>query len=169
MLDIAGKYEEKLQKIFANITFDNKYMFMSGCSYREKYKSVESTWDTHEFVSVDSNKNVIGYITYQISREDQKVYGLQIINFSDNKTLFGIDLMKCLDEIFTKFRFRKLRYCVFVGNPIESTYDRFTNKYGGRIVGIEKEECRLIDGKLYDMKIYEIFRDDYLLHIKNKQ
>jgi hypothetical protein len=70
--------------------------------------------------------------------------------------------MKCLDEIFTKFKFRKLKYSVFVGNPIENTYDRLTEKYGGRIIGISKQDDRLIDGDFYDLKSYEIFKDDYM-------
>lgn len=37
-----------------------------------------------------------------------------------------------------------------------------TEKYGGRVVGICRQEVRLMDGMLYDLKKYEIFRTDYL-------
>lgn len=164
MLDIAGKYEAKLQELFANICFDEKYMFMYGQRYRDKYKSAESTWDQHEFVSVDMSKEIIGYIRYSINREDNSVYGLQIINFSDNKALFGKDLMECLDDVFMKFKFRKMTYCVFVGNPIEKSYDKLTIKFGGRIVGTYNKDSILLDGNCYDRKLYEIHRDVYLLH-----
>jgi hypothetical protein len=34
-------------------------------------------------------------------------------------------------------------------------------KYNGRIVGIKEQETRLIDGKLYNTKEYEILADRY--------
>jgi hypothetical protein len=162
MLDLAIKYEDKLQMLFSNIAFDEKYMFFSGCSYRDKYKATESTWNKHEFVSLDKEGNVIGYIKYNIDRESSVANSLQIINFTDNKVVFGRDVMQALDEIFTKFKFRKLKYSVFIGNPVESTYDRLTEKYGGRISGIQLQDDKLIDGNYYDFKSYEIFRDDYI-------
>lgn len=66
-----------------------------------------------------------------------------------------------LRDIFEKFHFRKLDFTVVIGNPIESTYDRMVEKYGGRIVGIQKKQVRLIDGQLYDKKLYEILAEDY--------
>jgi len=49
-----------------------------------------------------------------------------------------------------------------MGNPIEKMYDKYINKYGGRIIGINKQSTKLQDGNYYDVKYYEIFRDDYL-------
>jgi hypothetical protein len=167
VLDLAIKYETKLQELFNSVTFDEKYMFFNGCSYRDKYKAAESTWNKHEFVSLDKKENVIGYIKYNIDRDSSVANSLQIINFTDNKIVFGRDVMQALDEVFTKFKFRKMRYSVYVGNPIESTYDKLTLKYGGRIVGVQFKDDKLLDGNYYDFKSYEIFRDDYLLH-KNK-
>ena len=42
------------------------------------------------------------------------------------------------------------------------------DKYGGRIIGIYKQETKLIDGEYYDKKVYEIMRDDYLKSMKSK-
>jgi hypothetical protein len=132
VLDLAIKYEAKLQELFSRVAFDEKYMFFNGCSYRDKYKADESTWNKHEFVSLDKEENVIGYIKYNIDRESSVASGLQIINFTNNKIIFGKDVMQALEEVFTKFKFRKLKYAVYVGNPIEGTYDRLTKLYGGR-------------------------------------
>ena len=49
-----------------------------------------------------------------------------------------------------------------IGNPIERTYDKLCQKYGGRIIGIEKEETKLQDNKYYDVKRYEILRSEYV-------
>ncbi len=96
------------------------------------------------------------------------MYGLGVINFSDNKIVFGMDLGQALNDIFEKYKFRKLKFSVFIGNPIEKSYDKMIEKYGGRIVGYYKEETRLIDGEYYDEKLYEITREEYLKSIAKR-
>ena len=168
MIDLAIKHESKLKELFANIVFDKKYMFYTSESYYDAYESTKTTWMKHEFVSLDSNGNVIGYIKYNIDRDTLNAHSLQIINFSDNIATFGIDTMKCLEDIFVKFQFNKLSYCVVVGNSIEKTYDRLTAKYGGVIVGTKRRHCKQMDGNFYDMKMYEILRDDFINSLSNK-
>ena len=73
------------------------------------------------------------------------------------RSVFG----QALKDIFEKFHFRKLIFSVVIGNPIEKTYDRMIQKYGGRIVGIQRQQVKLIDGQFYDVKMYEILSDDY--------
>jgi hypothetical protein len=70
--------------------------------------------------------------------------------------------------MFTKFNLHKLDFGVVIGNPVEKTYDNLCRRYGGRILCIEKEETRLQDNKLYDVKRYEIMREDYL-KVRNKK
>lgn len=161
MLDIAIKYEDQLQKLLANIAFDEKYKFAYSSSYRDAYKASTSTWSIHEFVSIHNN-DILGYMRYSIDRDSMTANGMQIMSFSKPNIIFSKDLKRFLTDIFDKFKFRKLTYSCFVSNPIESQYDKLTLKYGGRIIGIKKEEDRLMDGEYYDLKLYEILRKDYL-------
>ena len=167
MLDVAMKYEEKLQLLFTNVMFDEKYKFYGGY-YSEKYKSHTSTKDRHEFVSLNKLGEIQGYIGYSIDREMDYVTGIWTLNFGNTSFEFGKDLLKCLDDIFVKFKFKKIKYCVNVGNPVESTYDKLTQKYGGRIVGTYIKDSKLIDGEYYDVKVYEMFLEDYLKNKKRK-
>ncbi len=167
MLDLAINHADDLQKKFRSTWFSEKYMFWNCANYYDEHKLKESTWDGHQFVSLDSNGEVIGYIAYSIDRTSDLVEGLSIINFSDNKVAFGVDVGNAIKDIFEKFHFRKLSFFVLVGNPIESTYDRMIKKYNGCIVGINKAHVRLVDGKLYDMKSYEIFAEDYFKAVGN--
>ena len=166
MLDIAGKYENELKLLFTNITFDEKYKYLDASSYRDIYTSTTSTWSKHEFVSIYNNK-IIGYMKYSIDRDSNIAHAMRVVNF-DNKCniIFSKDLRKFLTDIFEKFQFRKLVFSVIIGNPVEKSYDKICEKHGGRIIGIKKENCKLIDGNYYDIKIYEILRSDY---IKNKE
>lgn len=127
----------------------------------------DSTWQRHQFVSIKNDK-VIGYISYKIDRTSDMAHSLAIMNFTDDKTTFGLDLGKALKDIFEKYDFRKLEFSVVVGNPIEKSYDNMIKRYGGKIIGIRHKYCRLIDGKLYDFKEYEIFKEDYIKNRKAK-
>ena len=162
MLDIALKYKDELQKLYVNTWHNDKYKYYHYRDHFEVPKLEDNTWGGHDFVSVNSKGEVIGSIGYSIVRSTNSVCGLGIINFSDNYITFGRDVMQAIKDIFEKFNFHKLSYCVVIGNPIESTYDKLTAKYGGRIVGIEKQEAKLFDNKYYDVKRYEILREDYM-------
>ena len=58
--------------------------------------------------------------------------------------------------------FRNINFLLVIGNPIEKMYERLVKKYNGRVVGIRKSHTKLIDNKYYDVKEYEVFREDYL-------
>lgn len=161
MLKPAQLYKQELQIAFQNTWYDDKYKFYHG-SYCSTFQVSEDTYNSHQFVSVDKEGVVIGYIGYSIDRSTMSVYGLGIINFSDNKLVFSKDLYTALSDIFLRYQFNKLNFNVVQGNPIEKSYDRWINKFGGRIVGIYKQHTKLQDGELYDSKMYEIFRDSVL-------
>ena len=65
-------------------------------------------------------------------------------------------------------------YCLDMGAKIINDVsglecdDKMINKYGGRIVGIYRQEAKLIDGEYYDLKMYEILASEYFKTIKKK-
>jgi RimJ/RimL family protein N-acetyltransferase len=164
MLDYAKKYESELVKLYQDIAFDPFYNFQQFDACRETFEIPRNTWDGHYFVSLVGTK-VIGYISYFIKRSEHYANSLNIVHFggkdAKNGIIFGKDVMTALRDIFERFRFIKLDFCVVSGNPIERTYDKLIKRYGGRIVGIFKNETRLIDGRLYDVKHYEILAEEY--------
>jgi hypothetical protein len=171
MLEYAKKYEDKLRDLFNDIAFDPFYMFEQYMSYRETFKLPDETFNANHFVSVLNNE-LLGMIGYSIRRAENSVWGLHIIHFggpqASNAYIFGKDVMTAVKDIFEKFRFNKLNFSVVVGNPIEKTYDKLVRWYNGRIVGIREQETRLIDGKLYDVKEYEIMTSSYFAFRRNK-
>lgn len=161
MLDLALNHVEELKSLFRKIWFDDKYKFYNFDMYYADVEICTNTWESHQFVSVDGEGNVIGYIGYTINRQTLNANNLEIINFTDDIYTFGSDMKKAFKDIFEKFRLHKLSFSVVVGNPIESQYDRLIEKYGGRIVGIQKAQTKLIDNKYYDVKLYEILADQH--------
>jgi hypothetical protein len=160
VLDIACKHEEELKKLFLETWHNEHYKFWTFGCHHDQYESKKDTWNNNEFVSIDSSGKVIGYIAYEINRNTRNVDGLSALNFSENKVVFGRDLIRSMRDIFEKYNFRKIDFSVIKGNPIEKSYDRLVEKFGGRIIGVRAEHCRLIDGKYYDLKLYEVMNPD---------
>jgi RimJ/RimL family protein N-acetyltransferase len=161
MLDNALKYVDELKRLHLNTWHNEKYKYYNYRCFWELPTFKESTFDGHDFVSLNSKGEIIGAIGYCILRDTESVWGLGIINFTEDKA-FGKDILQAIKDIFETYNFRKLSFCVVIGNPIEKTYDKLCAKYGGRIVGIEKEETKLCDNRYYDVKRYEILRSDYM-------
>lgn len=161
MLDIAIRHKEELIERFRAVWFDEKYMFWNYSSFYEEWEVAESTLERHQFASLDSEGHVIGYIAYGIDRSNEYVYALNIINFTDNRIVFGMDCGQALRDIFEKFHFRKVNFSVVVGNPIEKSYDKIIRRYGGAVCGYQRQNVKLIDGRFYDEKLYEILAEDY--------
>ena len=161
MLELAINYADELKTKMQSIWFDEKYKYYNSQNYYSEFNIADNTWSQHQYVSVDSNNKVIGFIDYSINRQTNAVSNVGIISFSNNKLTFARDLISAFKDIFDKFRFHKINFFVILGNPTEKHYDKMVEKCGGRIVGIYKQDVKLIDNKLYDIKIYEITRTDY--------
>ena len=180
MIDNAKKYEEKLRQLFLDVDFDPFYKYSDLAVYREPFKLPENTWDANCFVSVyndlDFGITILGMIKYSINRLTNAVQSLYIVRFGGEKSktdpnsyIFGKDVMTVIKDIFEKYHFNKINFVVVIGNPIEKTYDKLIKRYNGRIVGVRKQDTKLIDNKLYDVKEYEILADDYFKRGENKE
>lgn len=156
MIEPAQKYKEELQELYYDIWYDDKYKYYNNGCYWSPLELREDTWNAHEFVSVDKDGNILGIITYEVDHTIPAARNLSIINFGGDHFTFGKDVIQVIQDIFEKYNFRKLSFGVVIGNPIEQTYDKLIAKYGGRIVGIAKDDVILQNHKLYDMKMYEI-------------
>jgi hypothetical protein len=165
MLEFAKIREKELKGLFWQTAFDPFYKYMDMCAYREDFSLPKDTNGQHYFTSIWQDK-IIGFINYQINREANRVDGFFCVHFGKKHSyIFAKDLMTAIRDIFEEYKFNKINFCVIIGNPVEKTYDRLIKKYGGRIVGVFKNDIKLIDGNLYDLKCYELMAADYF---KNK-
>lgn len=162
MLKPAILYADELKNKLRETWYIDKYKYYNYSSYFCDIEVAKDTWQYQQFVSVDKDNNVLGYISYQIGRQANFVDEFGIIAFVDNSITFGKDLHQVILDMFFKFNFHKLSFQVVVGNPIERYYDKFVNKYRGRIVGIKYDECKLYDNNLYDIKLYEIMKSNFV-------
>lgn len=162
MIDIALNYEEELQRKFRETWFKDKYKYYHNGVYHEEFKLSNNTWDNHQFVVLNKQGEVTGFISYEVNRSVNCVNSLGIVNFTDDVASFAVALLQVIDDIFVKFNFDKLVFHVVVGNPAEKHYDRLVKRIGGRVVGTFTNDTKLTDGKLYDIKFYEVLKSDYI-------
>ncbi len=162
MLAPAILYKDKLNEIMIKTCwFNEKYKYFNR-GFEQLEEIVDSTEKQHQFVSIDNEGRICGIFFYYVDRNTYSVCGINAASFDVNALVFGRDVHQAIDNIFTKFNFRKLNFGVIVGNPIEKTYDRLCSKAGGRVVGYYKDDAKLTDGTYADCKVYEIMREDYL-------
>ena len=161
---MAFPLKDKLQKEYEKIVGNEFYKYYNPATWWNfNLKIEDSSWSGIDYVSVDGNENIIGYMRAEISRNDNKVSSLAILNFKNKSNItYSKDLYQFLTELFTKYCFRKIEFSVVVGNPIEKMYDKYIQKYGGKIVGKYSEYVTLQDGNCCDFKLYEIFRTEFL-------
>jgi len=168
MLKPAILYKADIENLWLHAWFVDKYKyFITSVSYDSNFMIQDNSWDSHQFASVDADNNVLGVIMYNIHRTANYCSSLAIISFCDEdnksgKFIFGKDICKAIKDIFEFFKFNKIVFSAVTKNPAIKHYDRLVEKYGGRVVGVFKDDVKLVDNELYDIKYYEILRSDYL-------
>jgi len=173
MIDVAQKYSEELEKLFYNTWYDMRYKFYHNHVYCNKLKLDDDNWKYNDFVSMYGDI-IIGHISYSIDRTTDSVTNLGLINFRlDDKALsaiFAKDIIRIFRDIFEKFNLEKIQFRAIMGdNPSLVKYRKLVKKFGGRVVGYFREDTRLMDNKLYDTELYEIFKKDFVNSIEDRK
>jgi hypothetical protein len=160
MLEWAKKYEDQLKQLQMDKIFDLSYQW-EYMGYGRQIMLPSDKLDEHWFVSTIDG-NVIGEMGYSPDYVAKKASHIFSAHFTNDKYFtFGKDLCQIFIDIFQKFHLNKASYCVVISNPAEKTWDKFTKKYGGRIVGYREEDVVLQDGMLHDIKEYEIMAKNF--------
>lgn len=166
MLKPAHNYKEKLTPLYREAGYNPKFNYYFSTRWRRSFVLNDDWRSGRDYASVNKAGNVIGLIQYDVDCDIDGASGFGIMCFSDSipdKITFARDLMKAIDMIFVDFNLKKMGWTVYVGNPIERTYDRECKLMGGRVVGYKRNEARLLfDGKFVDSKMYEVLQEEYL-------
>lgn len=168
MLKNVRLYEEEVKRKMYDIWYDPKYQYYFGGDQRWTpwFGDASDNRTSHRsFVSLNKAGEVIGYIGFSWDSDLRMASGFGAMNFSDDKITFAQDLKEVLKFIFETCRANVLEFAVVRGNPIEASYDRICQRYGGRIVGVRTARARDMAGNLCDDKLYEVTQENYQLAI----
>ena len=163
MLEYAHYHTEALQRAFNEyVGRDEMLMFFFPCRFFQ-LKIEPDTSKKLQFVSVDKNKKVVGMYVMRVDWNAHYVYDFMFISFDQSNIAFSVDLARLVRKLFIEYEFRKIKFKVIVGHSIERAHNRIAKKYG-RVVGVFVEDIRLMNGRWYDVKHYELVRVHYLRH-----
>lgn len=160
MLDIAKKYEQELQAKFLDTWYDMKYQYYRDTSGDRIPQLADNCYDRRDFVSLDNDGNLIGFISYFYNDTTRSASQFGIINFGKPSAIFARDVLQVIGDIFFKFKLDRIEFWCFEDNPATRGYRQFIKRFGGKEVGHLRRVCRLMDGELHDSVIFEILRED---------
>jgi hypothetical protein len=167
MIELAKKYEMQLKQIFYDTALDGSFCWEWIGTGREWIEPSDKTWEKLNLVST-FNGNILGEMGYQIDGSIRCAHRLYAAHFSkDNGYIFMKDLITCVKNIFEKYGLSKCSFSVILGNPAERIWDKLVLNFGGRIIGYREEDVCLENGKLYDVKEYEIMAKNYFKATKH--
>ena len=164
MIKPAQLYAEELKRLYCETWYDPKYIYYHSDIGTQELQFSDNNYERHSFAILENNE-VVGYISYRLNWASKVTYNFGIISFKQS-LVFGKDLMKIIDDIFMKYKMNKMEFYAFSDNPVIKHYYNFINKFGGREVGVLKESALLMDGKLHDSVMFELFAKDYLFYKK---
>lgn len=165
MLALAIQYAPQLQEGYQSALLNDKYRFYWQGATRSYFIPLEQS-DSHklQYVSVGAYGNVLGFFECTLNRDTMTAYNITAMRFTPHyEPEFAADMYRfVVDLLFKQYGINRAVFNVIVGNPAERLYDGICNKYGGRVIGTFNQEAKLQDGKLYDVKYYEMMRDKCL-------
>ena len=162
MLKPAKLYEDELQKLYCEKWHDYNLQFYTGWRSGGEFNISEDAYNRNEFVSVDAEGNIYGYIGYAFDFYTGVADNFGILSFKKSNALFAKDLLQVVDDIFIKYKFRLMSWRMVGDNPVEKHYQKFCKKYGGQEVARLKDYCRFNDGSYHDDVIFLLTRENYL-------
>lgn len=135
MLDYAKNHiaDLALESVWAQSDKNNKFFFVRDTA---GIKLINDSKRCHEFVSVDKENKVIGFIRYLIY--DDKAFDLEIISFEHNSSIFARDLIEAVYDIFDVFSLNSVSGAFSFAHPLLPKYLSLMKKHKAIIKKNEK-------------------------------
>lgn len=161
MLRPAQLYKEKIQEENTKAWYKPENIFWNGGVGDSEISLPNNNYNSHHFVSVDKNDNVIGYICYSVDWNALSDDQFGIISFKKCSIEFAKDVYTAICNIFEVYHLNRIQWFCYTDNPAIRGYRNFIKKHGGRECAYFRQIARLQDGKLYDAVDFEILAEEF--------
>ena len=162
MLKPAQLYEEKLRIENIKAWYKRENIFWNGGTGDSTIDLPDNNYNSHCFVSVDKEDNVIGYIAYCVDWTAMSADRFGIISYKKGSIEFAKDVYKAICDLFEVYHMNRISWCAYVDNPAVRGYRNFIKKHGGRECAYYRQIARLQDGLLHDMVDFEILAAEFV-------
>lgn len=109
----------------------------------------------HDWAIISNEGKIIGYLSYYVNWYESCVRNFGLISFDRGNPQIGRDLFEEMNRLINKLKLHRIEWRMIEGNPVQRTYDRFCEKYGGRKI-VLTDAVRDAYGKYHNVYIYEI-------------
>lgn len=161
MLKPAQLYKDKLQEKNIETWYDQRYIYYHSGTGAYDISLPDNNCDRHNFVSVDKEDNVIGYISYKIDWCAMSADNFGIISYDIGNVEFLRDCYTAVVDLFEKYHMNRVGWFAYADNPAVKSYRDFINKHGGRECAYLRQVAKLTDGKLHDAVEFEILAEEF--------
>lgn len=161
MLKPAQLYKDELQKKNIETWYDQRYMYYHSGTGACDIELADNNCDKHQFVSVDKDDNVIGYISYKIDWCALNADNFGIISYDMGNIEFAKDCYKAVCDLFEKYHMNRVGWFAFADNPAIRGYRNFIKRHGGKECAYLRQVSKLTDGKLHDAVEFEILAEEF--------
>lgn len=168
MLKPALLYADELKKLYQENMYDLRNQYYFGWYGTKELELSDNNYDRREFVSVNEDDNIVGFISYNIDYNRKVADNFGIMSFTQS-LIFPKDLLQVIDDIFYKYHLEKISWRCYKENPALRGYRNFIKRHGGRQTGYYREEAILMDGKMHDGVSFEILEKDYIREPKKDE
>lgn len=161
MLKPAQLYKDQLLKEYVKTWYKPEYIYYTGWTGDRFPDIPDNNYNDHDFVSVDENDNIIGYISYSVDWIAMNADRFGIISFDRGNIEFAKDVYKVIRDLFEAYHMNRISWCCYVENPAIRGYRNFIKRHGGKECGYYRQIAKLQDGKLHDSVEFEILYDEF--------
>lgn len=168
MLKPAQLYKDKLIEESIKSWYKPENIFYSGYSGDGLPDIPDNNHDSHHFVSVDKNDEVIGYICYALNWSAMSAYQFGLISFKKGSIAFAKDVYQAVCDLFEKYHMNRIAWKAYADNPAVRGYRNFIKRHGGKECAYHRQIARLQDGRLHDMVEFEILAEEFHRRGKDK-
>lgn len=156
MLIPAISRKEEVLKEFSKIVYTEDYYYYAGYAHCHYLPEIKAEDDNYQWISVDKDDNICGYIAYRINSTTDRVYNFGLISFDHKNLTFGFDVKKHIEKLVQEHK--TLEWRMIDGNPVQKHYDKLIKEYNGQKFKLHNV-CKDLYNNLRDEWIYEIYRE----------
>ena len=117
MLKPAQLYKERLQEENIKAWYKPENMFWSFGTGADQINIREDNYNWHQFVSVDNQDKVIGYIAYAVDWAAMNADRFGIISFDKGNALFAKDVYTAICDLFEKYHMNRVGWYAIADKP----------------------------------------------------
>ena len=165
-LEPAAAFAPQLNHLIMKATFDiaNEWFFFDGAfsGINSLEQNLSNTWLHENFVAVNNAREIIVYFEAQWSRPVDIISSFRTINFYQKSGICVRAFFAYLEYLFVNRGCQVFNWTVALQNKHAlGQYERFVKYYCGHKVGARSHAQKSYTGKISDINLYEITRDEY--------